>query len=70
MSINKDDRVLVIAGKDKGLGTVLNVDRVSGRVVVASRWNIVKKTVPQSATTARWDYRRGTSDSHLQCNAN
>ena len=45
MSINKNDRVLVIAGKDKGrTGTVLNVDRVSDRVIVAGV-NIVKKTV-------------------------
>ena len=48
MSINKDDRVLVIAGKDKGrTGTVLNVDRVSERVVVGGV-NIVKKTVKRS----------------------
>mgnify|MGYP003325625394 CR=1 FL=1 len=48
MSINKDDRVLVIAGKDKGrTGTVLNVDRVSERVVVGGV-NIVKKTVRRS----------------------
>ena len=48
MSINKDDRVLVIAGKDKGrTGTVLNVDRLSERVVVGGV-NIVKKTVRRS----------------------
>ena len=48
MSINKNDRVLVIAGKDKGrTGTVLNVDRVSDRVIVAGV-NIVKKTVKRS----------------------
>ncbi|MBA63715.1 MAG: 50S ribosomal protein L24 [Planctomycetaceae bacterium] len=48
MSINKNDRVLVIAGKDKGsTGTVLNVDRVNGRVTVAGV-NIVKKTVRRS----------------------
>ena len=33
MKINRDDRVLVIAGKDKGrTGTVLDVDRQTGRV--------------------------------------
>ncbi|MAQ89698.1 MAG: 50S ribosomal protein L24 [Rhodopirellula sp.] len=48
MKINRDDRVLVIAGKDKGrTGTVLNVDRQTGRVTV-SGINIVKKTVRRS----------------------
>ena len=43
MRINKEDRVLVIAGKDKGLtGAVLNVDRVNARVTVAGV-KIVKK---------------------------
>ena len=59
MSINKNDRVLVIAGKDKGrTGTVLNVDRVSDRVIVAGV-NIVKKnSETQSAAASRWNYRR------------
>jgi large subunit ribosomal protein L24 len=59
MSINKNDRVLVIAGKDKGrTGTVLNVDRVSERVIVAGV-NIVKKnSEAQSAAASRWNYRR------------
>ena len=48
MRINKDDRVLVIAGKDKGrTGTVLTVDREGDRVTV-SGVNIVKKTVRRS----------------------
>ena len=48
MSINKDDRVLVIAGKDKGrTGTVLKIDRVNDRITVAGV-NIVKKTVRRS----------------------
>ena len=48
MKINRDDRVLVIAGKDKGrTGTVLNVDRQTGRVTV-SGINITKKTVRRS----------------------
>jgi len=48
MKINKEDRVLVIAGKDKGrTGAVLNVDRVNDRVTVAGV-NIVKKTVRRS----------------------
>ena len=41
--IKKDDKVIVIAGKDKGkIGTVLSVDKERQRVVV-EKVNIVKK---------------------------
>jgi len=42
-SIKKDDKVMVIAGKDRGkIGTVLKVDRKKGRVVV-EKVNMVKR---------------------------
>ncbi len=45
--IKKDDKVIVIAGKDKGkIGTVLKVDKEKRRVIV-EKVNIVKKHVPQ-----------------------
>lgn len=43
--LKKDDTVKVISGKDKGkTGTVVRVDRESGRVIVRGL-NIVKKAV-------------------------
>ncbi|HDI79182.1 MAG TPA: 50S ribosomal protein L24 [Desulfobacteraceae bacterium] len=42
-SIKKDDKVMVIAGKDRGkIGAVLKVDRKKGRVVV-EKVNMVKR---------------------------
>jgi len=42
-SIKKDDKVMVIAGKDRGkIGTVLKVDRKKERVVV-EKVNMVKR---------------------------
>jgi len=43
LKIKKDDKVMVIAGKDKGkIGTVLSVDKEKQRVVV-EKVNIVKR---------------------------
>jgi large subunit ribosomal protein L24 len=48
MRIKKGDKVLVIAGKDKGLtGTVLNVNTKTGRVTVEGV-NRVKKHTKES----------------------
>jgi len=47
--IKKDDKVIVIAGKDKGkIGTVLKVDKERQRVVV-EKVNMVKKHLRPSA---------------------
>ena len=51
--IKKADKVMVIAGKEKGkIGTVLKVDYEKGRVVV-EKVNIVKKHARPSAKTAQ-----------------
>ena len=45
MRIKKGDKVLVIAGKDKGLtGTVLNVNSKTGRVTVEGVNRVKKHT--------------------------
>ena len=51
--IKKDDKVIVILGKDRGkIGTVLMVDSEKGRVIV-EKVNIVKKHARPSAKTAQ-----------------
>jgi len=51
--IKKDDKVIVIVGKEKGkIGTVLRVDSEKGRVIV-EKVNIVKKHAKPSAKTAQ-----------------
>jgi large subunit ribosomal protein L24 len=51
--IKKDDKVIVILGKERGkIGTVLRVDSEKGRVIV-EKVNIVKKHARPSAKTAQ-----------------
>jgi large subunit ribosomal protein L24 len=51
--IRKDDKVIVIAGKEKGkIGTVLKVDPEKGRVIV-EKVNMVKRHAKPSAKTAQ-----------------
>ena len=51
--IRKDDKVIVIAGKERGkIGTVLKVDPEKGRVVV-EKVNMVKRHAKPSAKTAK-----------------
>ena len=51
--IKKDDKVIVIAGKEKGkIGTVLKCDSEKGRVVV-EKVNMVKRHARPSAKTAQ-----------------
>ena len=51
--IKKDDKVIVIAGKEKGkIGTVLKVDSRKGRLIV-EKVNMVKKHARPSAQTAQ-----------------
>ena len=51
--IRKDDKVIVVAGKDKGkIGAVLSVDAEKGRVLV-EKVNIVKRHAKPSARTAQ-----------------
>jgi len=51
--IRKNDKVLVIVGKDRGkLGTILKVDSEKGRVVV-EKVNMVKRHSKPSAKTAQ-----------------
>lgn len=51
--IRKDDKVIVVTGKDKGkIGTVLKVDAEKGRVLI-EKVNIVKKHAKASAKTAQ-----------------
>ena len=51
--IRKDDKVIVIAGKEKGkIGTVLKVDSEKGRLVV-EKVNMVKRHARPSAQTAQ-----------------
>ncbi len=52
-AIKKDDKVIVIAGKEKGkIGTVLKVDSEKGRVVV-EKVNMTKKHAKPSAKSAQ-----------------
>ncbi len=51
--IRKDDKVIVIAGKEKGkIGAVLKVDSAKGRVVV-EKVNMVKKHARPGTQTAQ-----------------
>lgn len=51
--IKKDDKVIVIIGKEKGkIGTVLKVDSEKSRVIV-EKVNMVKKHARPSAKTAQ-----------------
>ena len=51
--IKKDDKIIVIAGKEKGkIGAVLKVDSEKGRVIV-EKVNMVKKHARPSAKTAQ-----------------
>lgn len=51
--IKKDDKVIVIVGKERGkIGTVLKVDAEKGRVIV-EKVNMVKKHARPSAQTAQ-----------------
>jgi len=51
--IRKNDKVIVIVGKDRGkLGTILKVDSEKGRVVV-EKVNMVKRHSKPSAKTAQ-----------------
>jgi large subunit ribosomal protein L24 len=51
--IRKDDKVIVIAGKEKGkIGTVLKVNPEKGRVIV-EKVNIVKRHSKPTAKTAQ-----------------
>ena len=51
--IKKDDKVIVIGGKERGkIGTVLKVDSEKGRVIV-EKVNMVKKHARPSAQTAQ-----------------
>lgn len=51
--IRKDDKVAVIAGKEKGkIGTVLKVDSQKGRLIV-EKVNMVKKHARASAQNAQ-----------------
>jgi large subunit ribosomal protein L24 len=51
--IRKDDKVIVVAGKDKGkIGTVLKVNAEKGRVLI-EKVNMVKKHAKPSAKTAQ-----------------
>jgi large subunit ribosomal protein L24 len=51
--IKKNDKVIVIVGKEKGkIGTVLKIDAEKGRVVV-EKVNMVKKHAKPSAKTAQ-----------------
>ena len=51
--VKKDDKVIVIAGKEKGkIGTVLKVDTEKGRLIV-EKVNMVKKHARPSAQTAQ-----------------
>ena len=51
--IKKDDKVLVIVGKERGkIGTVLKVDAEKGRVIV-EKVNMVKKHSRPSGQTAQ-----------------
>ena len=50
LHVKTSDRVVVIAGKDKGkIGTVKKVDRVSGRVIVEGANMVTKAQKPQPA---------------------
>ena len=51
--VKKDDKVIVIAGKEKGkIGTVLKVDTEKGRLIV-EKVNMVKKHARPSTQTAQ-----------------
>lgn len=51
--IKKDDKVIVIAGKEKGkIGTVIKVDNEKQRLIV-EKVNMVKKHAKASAQTAQ-----------------
>lgn len=51
--IRKDDKVIVVTGKEKGkIGTVLKVDYEKGRAIV-EKVNMVKKHARPSAKTAQ-----------------
>ena len=51
--IKKDDKVIVIAGKEKGkIGTVIKVDNEKQRLIV-EKVNMVKKHAKPSAQTAQ-----------------
>ena len=51
--IKKDDKVIVIVGKERGkIGTALKVDAEKGRVIV-EKVNMVKKHAKPSAQTAQ-----------------
>lgn len=52
-AIKKDDKVMVIAGKEKGkIGTVLSVDKEKSRVIV-EKINMVKRHVRPGGKTAQ-----------------
>lgn len=51
--IKKDDKVIVIAGKEKGkIGTVLRVDKDNGKVIV-EKINMVKRHARPGGKTAQ-----------------
>jgi len=51
--IKKEDKIIVLSGKDKGkIGAVLKVDSGKGRVIV-EKINIVKRHAKPSAKTAK-----------------
>ena len=51
--IKKDDKIIVIGGKEKGkIGTVLKIDSEKQRIIV-EKVNIVKKHAKASAQTAQ-----------------
>jgi large subunit ribosomal protein L24 len=53
MHVKKNDKVIILAGKDKGLtGEVIDVDRDKSRVKVARRNMIVKHQKPNPITGA------------------
>lgn len=64
LSIKKGDNVMVITGKDKGTaGEVLNVNPISGRIVVSGVNMVSKHVKPRSAQQAGGIIKReGTID--------
>jgi large subunit ribosomal protein L24 len=51
--IRKDDKVIVLAGKERGkIGTILNIDPEKERVII-EKINMVKKHAKPSAQTAQ-----------------
>ena len=53
--IRKNDKVIVVAGKEKGkIGTVLKVDSEKRRIIVEKVNTIKRARTPQREGAARW----------------